>query len=1566
MNELFKLQNNTFLTFNYFKCISSILFVFYRYYFTSLVCQNQVPMKKLLTLSLFFYSLFSFSQIISVDTNTYTVPQLVNNVLINSPCISAQNISWRTGSNFGSSNGIGYFTNSNSNFPLQSGVVLSTGSAMSAAGPNNSLLEEGNAAWIGDSDLENTLAASGIAMNSTNATVLEFEFTPLSPYFSFDFLFASEEYGNFQCQFSDAFAFLLTDMTTGTTTNLAVVPNTNAPISVVTIRDYLYNSTCPSANEQYFGRYNGGNNASNAPVNFNGQTVLMSASSSLIPNRPYKIKLVIADRGDYKSDSAIFIASESFNIGQDVLGPNLTVANQSAVCGGTTATIPSGLNPASYTFEWKRNGVVLTGENGPNLVVSTPGTYELTYTSIAFPCQQVSDSIVVEFYNTYNVVNPKNLYKCISGSGPYTYNLSQNTTFVMSALPPTTTIRYFSNLTDAQNNTNPISTSYASNGNETIYMLAINPITGCKAIKSFQLLLTAPPVAYPANDIKACANAQNGPVGFNLMVNASSQVLGAQNPNIYGVIFYRNLNDANSGTSPITITMSTGGVVYASVFVKTDPSCFALVPVNLVVLPKPPVDDMDDVITCTDYVLPTLTNGQYFTLPGGQGTQLFPGDIITQTTTIYIYNSYNTLPSCPNQTFFKVTIIRPEETEIPTDEYCTSYTLPTLAVGEYHTEPNGGGMVLPGGTEITTSQTLYYYFISQEPPYCTIDTPFNVTIITPPSVPTLNDVFDCTSYTLPVLTSGNYFTESDGQGTQMHAGDVITTTQRLYVYASNSICSQETSFNVVIGMNFPASTNECVSYTLPTLEAGNYYTGPMGTGTMIPAGTVINTTQTIYVYAVSQSLPNCTDNYNFTVTINLPPLTVPQNTVGCDTYELPQMPYGNYYTGPGGTGDILFAGDYVTSSKTIYIYLDGEGSCVNEVSFEVTINQTPIVDSRSDIDACHAYVLTNLEHGDYYTGPNGTGTQLQGGDVVHSTQMLYIFANNNGCTNQTSFTVTIFTIDAHTLSNVSVCDSYVLPSLPGNNKYFTMSGGPTGGGQELLPGTAITSTQVIYIYVESGGRINCTNESSFTVTITHTPVINPIANVLTCGSYTLPTLTAGDYYTAPQKGGTLLHAGDVISTNQTLYVYGETGGNPNCSAEVSFSVSLYNVPQLNNVVSCSSYVLPALTTGNYFNGPNGTGGQIAAGSIVTQSKTIYVFGQSGYTPNCSDETSFTVTIIPAPIANTIPAATRTFCDTDGTNDGVLNVVLSTFNSAVLGNQNGPEFVITYHATLADVTTNSNSIIETTASLVYVRINNTLAPDCFDVKAIQMIIHKLPIPTPEDGIICYNTFTNQLIQSTTLNSGLSAASHTIKWYNEDGQQVGTGTYYTAVAPGVYSVIATNTVTGCPSEEVFVTVSSSEPAIVAYTVNEDFGDTQSITVETQGTGDYEYQLDNGEFQDSPVFNNVMSGFHTITVRDKNGCGLTVTNAIVINYPHFFTPNGDGINETWNIKDLKDQEVSFIYIYDRYGKLLSQIKPSSSGWNGTYNNSNMPADDYWFIVNYQKDGEAKEFKAHFALKR
>lgn len=156
---------------------------------------------------------------------------------------------------------------------------------------------------------------------------------------------------------------------------------------------------------------------------------------------------------------------------------------------------------------------------------------------------------------------------------------------------------------------------------------------------------------------------------------------------------------------------------------------------------------------------------------------------------------------------------------------------------------------------------------------------------------------------------------------------------------------------------------------------------------------------------------------------------------------------------------------------------------------------------------------------------------------------------------------------------------------------------------------------------------------------------------------------------------------------------------------------------------------------------------------------------------------------------------------------------------------------------------------------------------------------------------------------------------------------------------------------------------------WTVTEAFAENQKVTISAMAPGgDYLYQLDNGPFQSSPVFEYVASGQHSVTVMDQSGCSMpiTKTDIMVVNYPKFFTPNNDGFNDSWNVKELSAQPYAYIRIFDRYGKFLKQISPNGEGWNGTFNGYFLPADDYWFVIHYQENNTIKEFKSHFSLKR
>lgn len=182
------------------------------------------------------------------------------------------------------------------------------------------------------------------------------------------------------------------------------------------------------------------------------------------------------------------------------------------------------------------------------------------------------------------------------------------------------------------------------------------------------------------------------------------------------------------------------------------------------------------------------------------------------------------------------------------------------------------------------------------------------------------------------------------------------------------------------------------------------------------------------------------------------------------------------------------------------------------------------------------------------------------------------------------------------------------------------------------------------------------------------------------------------------------------------------------------------------------------------------------------------------------------------------------------------------------------------------------------------------------------------------------------------------------------------------------------TGCEVEySTMVTVFSRPREVEVAVEGNGFDEGYRITATAvPGFGEetnYEYQLDNGPWQADPVFTGVDGGTHTITAREVNGCGSTVSQPFrLLGYPRFFTPNNDGYNDTWNIVNDSDNSVSKVIIFDRYGKLLKQINPRGAGWDGTFNARNMPADDYWFLVEFRDPdtGEVEEFQGHFSLIR
>ncbi|WP_432672212.1 T9SS type B sorting domain-containing protein [Flavobacterium sp. SM2513] len=253
--------------------------------------------------------------------------------------------------------------------------------------------------------------------------------------------------------------------------------------------------------------------------------------------------------------------------------------------------------------------------------------------------------------------------------------------------------------------------------------------------------------------------------------------------------------------------------------------------------------------------------------------------------------------------------------------------------------------------------------------------------------------------------------------------------------------------------------------------------------------------------------------------------------------------------------------------------------------------------------------------------------------------------------------------------------------------------------------------------------------------------------------------------------------------------------------------------------------------------------------------------------------------------------------------------------------------------------------------------------------INIVISILPtqIPLIQDGQLCILGSGIFGIPPYVLRTELSSASHTFEWfYNGNPIPNASGNTFSANQIGEYGVIVTDINSGCVSDFVTATVSAIPKAeSLTITQSQDFSSNSFITIDvTGGQPPFLYQINDFGFQTSNTFSNLSPGVYEIEVTDSFNCSNLKSIITIINFPKYFTPNGDGYNDTWTVLNLDAN--ARIRIFDRYGKFIVEINSQSQSWDGTFNGQQLPADDYWFTVNYNFNGITHEYKNHFSLKR
>jgi len=396
---------------------------------------------------------------------------------------------------------------------------------------------------------------------------------------------------------------------------------------------------------------------------------------------------------------------------------------------------------------------------------------------------------------------------------------------------------------------------------------------------------------------------------------------------------------------------------------------------------------------------------------------------------------------------------------------------------------------------------------------------------------------------------------------------------------------------------------------------------------------------------------------------------------------------------------------------------------------------------------------------------------------------------------------------------------------------------------------------------------------------------------------------------------------------------------------------------------------------------------------VSITRTVFVRAEN-MTSVCYATTELDLQVEQSPTTTSVVYA---LCDDtmefDGNpaNDSVL-FDLESQDVVVLNGQDPGTNTVSYYGNQADAEAEINALTSpyeniTNPEVLIIRVNST-SSNCFALGELTLEVNPLPsFDLADNYTFCIDADGSEVTPPPVIDTGLNTMDFSFEWYLNGVLIAGaTDASYVPAETGSYNVIVTNTITGCSTniddpntitevnEGARPLLTANQVSLAFVNANSILATATSIAPLTNGNSAYEFSLDGGTWVSKTpndgryTFENVGAGEHIVQARDINGCGIASVTVTVLDYPLYFTPNGDGYHETWNIIGIANQPDAVIYIFDRYGKLIKQISPIGLGWDGTFNGQLMPTDDYWFKLEYNEPntGERKEFNSHFSLKR
>ncbi|MDP2067362.1 MAG: T9SS type B sorting domain-containing protein [Lutibacter sp.] len=734
-------------------------------------------------------------------------------------------------------------------------------------------------------------------------------------------------------------------------------------------------------------------------------------------------------------------------------------------------------------------------------------------------------------------------------------------------------------------------------------------------------------------------------------------------------------------------------------------------------------------------------------------------------------------------------------------------------------------------------------------------------------------------------------------------------------------------------------------------------------------------------------LLECDDDNNGKMIFNLESQTpiILGGQTGVVTY------YRNEADAKEPKGPISNTNTYLSETTTIWARVEPSlrSGCAAFTSFEIKVFEKAIANPTGNIIQCdfdndglYQFDLNALKDADILGSQSATtfeinyfATQSDANSNLnalpnpyqnvtpYAEDRIYARIQNKGfvdCFNTTSFTIQVFdmaypAVPAN-IPNLSYCDD----ASDGNDSNGFYQFNLTERESVILNGQSPYVFEVNY-YRDAAYTNQILNPTAFTNSVAnlqtiYVRVINKTINILDCfadTSYNIEVKPLPIAMTIPYE-----------------LVQCDEDGNPNGITNFNLSEADFFVTLGNNSLNVS-YHLSAINAASGINPVNK--------SSFSNNISPTVFARVAAANGCYRivQVNLTVTITSFP-----PSYSReiVFCDDDATIDGLHEFNLAQVTSEIISQFTSPNLRVGYYRNQADALLETNIISPANTYLsevpfsqtIWVRVESAVNGNCFGIAPVlKLTVNPRPeFELDETGIVCLN----DLPKTISIYNPLGTYSY--KWTNAAGDVISDQPFVDIFEAGVYTVMATSNLS-CVSfpkqismtESIIADISSEDIQVVDNSGN------NSITInnagQNLGIGDYEFSLDDisGPYQDDPVFTEVIPGTHIIYVNDKNNCGIAQVTVYVFGFPNFFTPNDDGQNDTWNVLGVDSAviESSVIYIFDRYGKLITSISASQQGWDGFYNSHKAVSTDYWYLAKMTDySGNTSEHKGHFSLIR